>query len=380
MKQTLLEDKNRDKIGASFAESKLFHTEEEPPEETENNQIRLKTLYLIKAGTTLTKEYERFVIKKQGEIIKRIPAIHVDQIMVFGNSQLTTQVMQYCLEQRIPIYLLSGKGKFYGMVDSFNTEPVLIHKAQFIHSDNAKFCLKIASQFIKGKIANSQLILKRLARNRDATHLVEIAKHLERSINNVQQAKTLDQLRGYEGSAARQYFQGLAEIIPPQWGFKKRVKQPPTDPVNALLSYGYTLLFYNIYSFLRARGLNPHVGYLHPMRMGHPALASDMIEEFRAIIVDAVVFNLVLNNKLSPDDFEYNQQKEQNSNNQPACYIKPQARAIFIQHLETKLNASLTHPNSGLKLDYRRCIEHQVNHLAAVIRGNQTDYQAIVLR
>ena len=312
--------------------------------------------------------------RKKGEIIKQIPAIHIDQIMVFGNSQLTTQVMQFCLQTRIPIYLLSAKGKYYGMVDSFNTEPVLLHREQFLKADDKAFCLQLAKQFIKGKISNNRLLLQRLSRNREAPAFDHAIKQLKRSINNLETATTLDQLRGYEGTAARINFQAIAATVDSSWGFTQRVKRPPTDPINAMLSYGYTLLFNNIYTFLRARGLNPHIGYLHPMRMGHPALASDVMEEFRSIVVDAVVMNIVLNKKLTPDDFELPKKEG------GICLLKPTSRRIFIGYIEKKLNAGLTHPVTDLKLDYRRCMEHQVNHLAGVIREREINYQPIILK
>jgi len=349
-------------------------------EETHSGFPRLKTLYLMKHGTTLSKEYERFIIKYKGTVTKKIPAIHVDQIMVFGNSQLTTQVMQYCLQERIPIYLLSGKGRYYGMVDSFSTEPILLHRDQFLRADDKAFALQLAKQFIKGKISNSRLLLKRLTRNRDAPAFEQAVKQLKYSINQIETATSLDQLRGFEGNAAKINFQAIAATVDKKWGFTGRVKQPPTDPINAMLSYGYTLLFYNTYTFLRTRGLNPHVGYLHSMRMGHPALASDVMEEFRSIVVDAVVLNLVLNNKLSIDDFERPEKQVEPSADKQACMLNKKARGLLIRQIENKLNAPLTHPISQLKLDYRRCIEHQVNHLAAVIRGHETSYQPLILR
>ena len=351
-----------------------FISEEPQLESTESNEPRLKTLYLMEHGSILGKEYERFIIKRKGMVIKQIPAIHVDQIMVFGNSQLTTQVMQFCLQARIPIYLLSAKGKYYGMVDSFSTEPVLLHREQFLRADDKAFCLQLAKQFIKGKISNNRLLLQRLSRNREAPAFDHAIKQLKHIINQLEIATTLDQLRGYEGTAARINFQAIAATVDSKWGFTQRVKRPPTDPINAMLSYGYTLLFYNIYTFLRARGLNPHVGYLHPMRMGHPALASDVMEEFRSIVVDAVVLNIVFNEKLSPDDFELPEKEGD------ICLLKPKARGVFIRYLEKKLNAGVTHPVSDLKLDYRRCMEHQVNHLAAVIRERETVYQPIILK
>lgn len=335
---------------------------------------RLRTLYLLEHGMVVGKESERFVVRKNGKIVQEIPAIKVDQIMVFGNCQLTTQVMNFCLLENIPIYLLSGQGRFYGVVDSFSTDPVLLHRDQFARAADSDFCLKLAREIIRGKIANSRVILLRVARRRDAAVLRDAVAALKAVIGKLDSAATLDQLRGFEGIAARTYFSAISSTLDSEWRFGGRVRRPPTDPVNAMFSYGYTLLFYNIYSFLRARGLNPHVGYLHPLRSGHPALVSDMIEEFRAVLVDAVVFNLVLNRKLVPTDFTF-----PDTANRP-CYMNNDARATFIRSFETKLNASVTHPISGLHLDYRRCIEHQVQELAAVIRGRQGRYRPMVLR
>ncbi len=335
---------------------------------------RLKTLYLLKHGLVLGKESERFVIRFKGEIQQEIPSIHVDQIMVFGNVQITTQVMQFSLQKRIPIFLLSGKGYFYGVVDSFDTESVLLHQQQFLQAADCQFCLKLAIAILQGKLANSRLILRRFTRHHNSPVLTEAAKQLTVIIKQLDFAIDLDQLRGYEGSAARIYFQAFASVLDPHWKFFKRNKKPPIDPVNAMLSYGYTLLFYNVYTLLRTRGLNPHVGSLHPLRQGHPALASDMMEEFRSIIVDSVVFNIAINNKLTPDDFTLPTISGE------ACLLSKDARKFFIKQLENKFNTRLQHPINGLQLDYRRCIEHQINHLVAVIRKSTDEYQAMVLR
>lgn len=278
------------------------------------------------------------------------------------------------MQKHIPIFLLSAKGYYYGVIDAFDTESVTLHREQFLKADDHTFCLQLSAAILHGKLANSRLVLQRVKRRHHAPELTQAAKQLSEIIKHLPKANTLDQLRGYEGIAARIYFQAFVATLEPHWQFNKRNKNPPLDPVNAMLSYGYTLLFYNVYTFLRARGLNPHIGHLHPLRQGHPALVSDMIEEFRALMVDSVVFNIALQNKLSPDDFILPEQTGQ------PCLLKPEARKYFIKQLENKFNARLLHPVSGLKLDYRRCIEHQVNHLAAVIRQTTPKYQAMILR
>ena len=333
---------------------------------------RLRTLYLLRHGYVLGKESRRFVIRSRGKTIREIPAIKVDQVMVFGNGQITTQAMHFCLQERIPIFLLSAHGHYYGVIDSFDTDPVLLHRDQFQRAEDKGFCLRVARQFVRGKIANSRTVLMRNARKRDAPEFRQAAGRLKAYLDKAGGAETMDELRGIEGSAASRYFSAIAGTIQPEWNFTGRQRQPPPDPVNAMLSYGYTLLFYNIYSLVRARGLNPHVGYLHAMRAGHPALVSDLMEEFRAIVVDAVVLNLVLNKRVAPGDFV--------PENGGSCLMGQDARTRLIRALESKLNSSLKHPVSGLKIDYRRGIEHQANHLAAVIRGTEPDYRPMVLR
>jgi len=293
---------------------------------------------------------------------------------VFGNAQITTQAMQFCLQERIPIYLLSGQGHYYGVIDSFNTEPVLLQREQFLRANDAAFCLKLAAAMVHGKIANSRLMLQRQARRHDTEALRSAAATLKNILARLPGASTLDELRGFEGSAAKTYFQALAATVDSSWAFSQRIRQPPTDGINAMLSYGYTLLFYNIYSLLRSRGLNPQVGFLHALRQGHPALASDMMEEFRSIVVDAVVWKLAVNRQLTPDDFDYPNAAGQ------GCFLKPSARQTFIKALEEKLNSAIAHPVTGTPLDYRRCMEYQVQHLSQVIRGIDANYQAMVLR
>jgi len=333
---------------------------------------RLRTLYLTEHDYELAKAAERLVIQRGDEVLKSIPSIKVDQVMIFGNAQITTQAMHYCLMERIPIYLLSAKGRYYGVIDAFDTEPVLMHRDQFLRADDDAFTLNLAKGFVMGKLHNSRLLLKRQSRNRDSAALQKALQ----AVNGIQPeaAETLEQLRGYEGAAARAYFAAMVALVDDKWGFTGRVKQPPTDPINAMLSYGYTILFSNVHTLLRARGMNPHVGFLHAMRPGHPALASDVMEEFRSLIVDAVVLNLVLNQRLTPEDFQLPRAEGE------ACWLSAQARVVFITALEAKLNSPLKHPNSGLHLDYRRCIEQQIQHLAAVVSGRQSEYKPMVLR
>lgn len=353
--------------------------EDRVPEEDESrmpygHDPRLRTLYLVKHGYVLGKTSERLVVRYKGKVVKEVPAINVDQVMVYGNSQITTQAMRFCLERSIPIFLMSLGGRYYGAVDSFDTAPVLLQKKQFERAQEPGFCLGLARAFIRGKILNAKVVLLRYARKREAPALRAASARLGVLVRRLEQVDNLEKLRGIEGVAARDYFDAVAASLDRQWGFKGREKRPPPDPVNVLLSFGYTVLFFNVYSLLKARGLNPHVGFLHPVRRGHPGLASDMMEEFRAIVVDAVVFNLLFNNRVKLDDFE----KEAAGTR---CLMKDKARRTLIKALEAKFNSTLMHPWAGARMDYRRCMEYQVNHLAGLVSGRaEGPYRPFLLR
>ena len=368
-------------LAAQAAEADQPPTEEQvtgapdrEPEPSSGQDPALRTLYLMEHGAVLGKESERFVVRKQGQVVQEVPAIKVDQILIFGNSQITTQAMIHCLLEKIPIVLLSGKGRYYGVVDSFDTDPVLLQRDQFLKSADRSFCLHIAKAMVTGKLGNMRLILRRYARKRDVPALQNTDSVLNRYAAQIQAAETLDQVRGYEGIVTKTYFEGMRSLLPSSWGFTRRARQPPTDPVNSLLSYGYTLLFYNVYSLLRARGLNPHVGFLHPLRAGHPALVSDLMEEFRPLVVDTLVLFMLLNERLGLGDFVLPQVEG------APCLLSDTARKLFIHVFERKMNAAVIHPGTGLRLGYRRCIDEQVQILARVIRGARDGYMPMVLR
>lgn len=334
----------------------------------------LRTLYLVEQGSVLAKSDERFVVSKGGVTLREIPAIKVDQIMVFGNIHITTPAMRFCLMDRIPIFLLSSRGRYFGTLESNSTDQVVLHRDQFASAGNPDFCLNLAKSMVRGKVGNAKVLLQRYARHRPRVNLSACVKGLTAILHRLPGAQSLDEVRGYEGAAAAQYFGGMRLLIGEPWGFVKRQKQPPPDPVNSLLSLGYTLLFYNAYALVRAHGLHPAVGYLHPLHQGHPALVSDLIEEFRAPVVDAVVLNLVLHERITPGDFI-----GPTSPGLP-CLLNDQARKVFIRAFEDKMNSRVTHPATGYHVDYRRCLDLQVQQLARCIRQPGHTYQPMSIR
>lgn len=211
---------------------KRAEVDQEPADEPEGQALldeqtpssghepRLRTLYLLEDGCILGKGSERFVIRKQGRVLQEVPAIKVDQILVFGNSQITMPAMIYCLIERIPIVLLSGKGRYYGVVDSLDTDPVLLQRDQFVKSADSDFCLRIARAIVRGKLANMRLILQRYARKREVSLLRHTDTILQGYTAAIEKAETLDQVRGYEGITSKTYFEGMRALLPLAWGFE----------------------------------------------------------------------------------------------------------------------------------------------------------------
>jgi len=262
-----------------------------------------RTLYIQEQGSVLARDDERLIVKKEGEVLLEVPTAKIDQIFIFGNCTITTPAMTYCLKADIPIILFSSHGNYYGIIDSPVGDNVSLHRQQFTRVADPEFCLTTAKGIVAGKLHNCRLLLQRHQRRK---HIAVVAKAIDQigqlSVR-LSSAATVEEVSGYEGAAAAQYFAALGQLVDLGLRFTHRTRQPPTDPVNSLLSFGYTLLFYNLYGLIVARGLHPYVGHLHLLRDRHPALASDLIEEFRAPIVDSLVLYLVNSKVLTPADF-----------------------------------------------------------------------------
>lgn len=334
----------------------------------------LRTLYIQEQGSVLTRHDERLAIKKDGEVLSEVIAGKIDQIYIFGNCSITTPAMTYCLKEEIPIVLFSSRGSYYGLVESPIGDHVSLHREQFTRAGDPAFCLAAAKTIVAGKLHNGRVLLQRHNRTRRDPELAATVEELAGVIRKVPQAATLEELHGQEGNGAARYFEAFGRLVGPEWGFTRRVRRPPTDPVNSLLSLGYTLLFYNVYALIRARGLHPYVGHLHTMRDRHPSLASDLMEEFRAPAVDSLVLYMLHSNLLKPDDF-YRSKDESGP-----CLLTDAARKVFLKQFEVKMGTKITHPSTGYVADYRRCIDLQAYQMAQYIRGEIVAYQPMLVR
>jgi CRISPR-associated protein Cas1 len=240
-----------------------------------------------------------------------------------------------------------------------------IEAAQFGRRHDPQFQLQIARQIVWGKGMNSKLTLQRFNRKRRVEGMGAKLKRIEQHLNAIQQTTDLSQLRGYEGAIAKLYFGALGQLITNSaFSLTERSRRPPRDPVNSLLSFGYTLLFNNVMSLILAEGVNPYLGNLHRSDRKEPHLAFDLVEEFRAPIVDSLVVALVNQKVLRPTDFTY-------PNPEGGVYLETGARRVFLKQFEERISETITHPRTQQALSYRRAIQVQVQQYKQCLRSSQ---------
>ena len=332
-------------------------------------------LYLTEEGSCLVKDGNRIKIKKTDSSLKEIGLEKVEGIVLMGNTHVTTPLMTELLEREIPLTWLSGIGKFWGRLEPTTYINIDRQREQFRRGDDIIFCHELSKSFIIGKIKNCQVVLRRYNRNLNSQRVEEIINELKRYHQKICETESIEQLMGYEGNASRIYFEALGLLVKDDFKFKGRSKQPPRDPFNSLLSFGYTLLLYEIYTAITNKGLHPYAGFMHKIRKGHPALASDLIEEWRAVIVDSLVMGLIQTNIITIDDF---QEPAENG----GVYLNRDASKVFIQKFEERLrqhNSYLTYVE--YPLSFRESLQFQVGTLVKAVEENDPSiYRPVVIR
>lgn len=326
---------------------------------------KMSMLYLVNQGSVVRRAQGRLVVERKNAEEIEVLINEVRQILIFGNIQLTTPVITTCLEEGITVLYLSQTGQYKGHLWSENGADFTVEMGQFGRIKDDDFKLKMAQAMVRGKLWNSRQLLWRLNRSRA---LPEVELAIERLANlreQVLKAETVDQVRGFEGAGAAFYFVAFGKLLNHKdFVFTTRTYHPPLDSVNALLSFGYTLLFNNVFSLVLAEGLNPHLGNLHGAERAKAYLAFDLMEEFRSPIVDTVVMKLINQKVMKPSDFTWPQENG-------GVYLNDAARRVFIRHFEERISEQITHDDLKEKVSYRRAIHLQIQRYVRSVLGSQ---------
>lgn len=279
----------------------VVHPEEPSPEEND-----MAYLYLTEQGSVLRKIGDRFVVEKEDTILLDVPYHKLEAVLLFGNIQITTQAMAELLDAGIPVSLLSRQGVLRGSLQPPQGKNVLLRLAQFdLHRDPEK-SMALARQTVSAKLANAATVLAAFGDREEARSLATEAAiaQIAESREKISSAATLEILNGIEGAAARLYFSVLMRRNKSAFTWPGRVRHPATDPINALLSFGYTLVTNELAAVAETSGLDSYLGCLHQLDYGRQSLALDLVEPFRAPLVDRLVLTVLNRRQFVHEDFE----------------------------------------------------------------------------
>jgi CRISPR-associated protein Cas1 len=331
-------------------------------------------VYVQGQGHSVGLKGEVLEIRDKGKVISEARLLEISQLSLFGNVQLTAQALRELAVREVPIVHLS----YGGWLNAVTTPPphknIELRRRQFAAAAEPATCLPLARAFVVGKIRNARTLLRRNARELPEGVLYQLAAARRRAAH----AESLEQLLGIEGTAAREYFAHFALMFKVAEGeetlafeLTSRNRRPPRDPVNALLSFLYALLSKEMIVTLVGVGFDPYLGFYHQPRYGRPALALDLMEEFRPLVADSVAIGLINNGELRPSDF---------ITRAGAVALTDSGRRRVLDAYERRLETLVTHPRFGYAVSYRRIFEVQARLLARFLLGEITAYPAFCTR
>lgn len=329
-------------------------------------------LYINTQGAYLHKERETLVVEINRQKAAQLPIHGIGGIFCFGNVLVSPQVMGFCGEHGVHLAFFTEYGRFLARIQGKQSGNVLLRRAQFklVDADAAS----IARNIVAAKIQAQKQVLQRQQRNHgNQQSLAEQITAMNHILETLKVTEDIDSIRGYEGDAASRYFSVFDHLLSDNavgFRFSGRVRRPPTDPVNALLSFLYSILGNDISAALQGVGLDPQVGFLHRERPGRDSLALDLLEEFRAFIADRLVLSLLNRQQLKLDDFE--------SSSSGSICLKEPARKLVLQEYQAKKQQKIRHLFLDEEVDIGLLPHVQAMLLARHIRGDLECYPPFI--
>ena len=321
-------------------------------------------------GAQIGQRGDQLIVSLKGEDVRKIPGHQVRSIYCFGAVQVTAQAVETCLELGIDVSYFSPAGRFLGLLRGLPVSGVDARRGQYRLFELPGVRLQLAREVIRAKIHNQRVMLMR---NGDVPD--RVAQLMASFRDSTESARDLTALLGIEGSAAALYFEQFESMLKQRddWKFdwRGRNRRPPRDPVNALLSLGYSMLSKELTGVCHAVGLDPFLGFMHQPRYGRPALALDLMEEFRPLVADSVAISLINRGELGPEDF---------MRNANGTFLTDQGRKPFWEAWFRRLDTEVSHPEFSYKMAYRRMLEVQGRQLWRFVRGEALTYHGFVTR
>lgn len=344
----------------------------------------LNTLYVQAQGAYLRLDHETVKVEHEGAQALQVPLHHLGGVIAFGNVLVSPFLLHKCAEDQRSVAWFTQSGRFKARLVGPTSGNVLLRLAQWRAHESEALALALAREIVAGKIRNSRTVILRAARERGtegtppaqasnpSADLAAAAEALSRAIPALADARDVEAVRGIEGASANAYFASFRSLVPAPFLFEGRVRRPPRDPVNALLSFGYSLLANECVGALEGVGLDPQVGFLHAIRPGRPALALDLMEEFRSIIADRAALTLLNRRELDARHFEHTEGG--------AVHLTDEGRRTFLKHWQIRKQETVEHPILKQSVPIGLLPHVQARLLARHLRGDLAEYRPFAAR
>jgi CRISP-associated protein Cas1 len=326
-------------------------------------------VYVDRPGSLIRSRGDRITVEYHGEALFRLNFKRVRQVVCVGQIGVTTPFLHRALRDGIDVFFLDEHGGPGGRLASLACHDATARRAQYRTADDERLTRELARTFVDGKIANMRVSLLRASRRVPDPAVTSIAETLAISRLVLGDAASYDQVLGHEGTASREYFRAWRQLIGDSWGFTARERRPPPDPVNAMLSFGYSLLVQESIAALEISGLDAAVGFLHRARWGRPSLALDLMEEFRPVVVDAVVLRCLSTGIVRFEEFT--------TTPDLGCRMTARARQAYLAAYERRMLTLFTHEPSRRRVSYRVGLGIQAKALAAALIDPDRTYRPV---
>jgi CRISPR-associated protein Cas1 len=380
---------------------------------------RAVIIYVTEQGALVNKRQGRLIVTKGPNLLQSIHLFDLEQLVLFGQIQVSTQALRALLLRGVDTVYLTLSGKYLGRLSSGTSKNIALRREQFRQLDDPQVALTLARHYVRGKLLNCMMLLRRhnklLRHEGVARDTVAIRRCLER----IEEVDSVESLRGLEGAGSARYFSALKTIFrAPGMAFFRRARRPPPDPVNILLSLGYTMLGNMVQGMCEGAGLDPFLGALHCISYGRPSLALDLMEEFRPVIVDSAAIRAVNTRQIGENDFLrlsdeeteaeadlWRQQEEERTQSESDVAEEgergieeeqgaegreppPLPRQVMITSgglkkwilaYERRLDEQTYYEGTGTKITYRQLLREQVYRFARHLRGKET-YAPFLMR
>lgn len=328
--------------------------------------------YVVEQGAKLRYHNRCLKVEKDGDILAKTPLGHIAEVILYGNISVTTPAIGALLSKGVEIVFLKYNGKYRGRLTGEITPHVPIRRAQYRALDKPTFVLEMAKNFVSAKLRHQAVLLQRNNRENKDKDISKCIRQIKNHLKNIPHKTRISSLLGVEGSASASYFRGFRRLVKPGWKFHNRNRRPPKDPINVLLSFGYTLITQVAHGSVQAVGLDPYAGFLHKVAYNRPAMGLDLVEEFRPLL-DGIVLWVCNSGVVTVQDFSPGSKKL-------PVVLSDTGKRNYIKAYEKRMNQKYMHQVINKHLTIKQCIVEQARQIVNAVKKQEPVFKRMNFR